>query len=199
MQSAKCKSAAGSALLFSLLVTVGCASTIDIREHLLESARRDDPDFPDGTHVRLTRYAYIGFLETDEGPIHVAMRRAVITGMLCPRGVNTVDFFDRRFRLIRSVPSHSFEPLWFEGGKMFLFGECPAGPFPIAPEHEAEFAADECPSGNVIDFSRGFARAVFRREPRYGSTGGVEDVSPADPRGEYNPPDARRRTLRPGP
>src|SRR6185503_13861634 len=70
----------------------GCASVesshlSDVRSSLLASARRSDPDFPDGRDVLLTHFSHVGQLVSSKGEVvYVADRRAVLAGMLAPRG-----------------------------------------------------------------------------------------------------------------
>jgi hypothetical protein len=151
-----------------------CGRTEDVRSLLLASAKAQDPDFPDGRNVQLTRFAYIGAMDTPEGPVHVVQRLAVLTGMLAPRGIPKLDFYDRNHRLLASLWWPGGEPLWCEGSKVYLFGSACEGPFPADDATRALFEEDECPGGNVIDLSEGFRKAVLRLEKRYGSSGGIE-------------------------
>ena len=91
---------AGLGLAMSL---AGCASLgpvpVDIRAKLLPAANVGDPDHPDGENVVLTHFSHVGQLTTDAGgTIYVVDRRAVIAGMLAPRGKNAILFFDSRHR-----------------------------------------------------------------------------------------------------
>jgi hypothetical protein len=153
---------------------------VDVRARLLAAAREQDPDFPDGRDVQLTRFAYIGSVDTPDGPVFVVQRLAVLTGMLAPRGIPKLDFYDRRYDLLASCYWPGGVPLWTEGSCLYLGGAAGEGPFPVAPETRALFAADEMPCGNVVDFSAGFDGAVLRLEKRYGSSGGVEDATRSD-------------------
>lgn len=67
--------------------------------------------------------------------------------------------------------------MWCEGGKLYLAGFAYVPDIPIDPQTASHFASDEIATGNVIDFSNGISRAVLRRETRYGSSGGIDDVA----------------------
>lgn len=147
----------------------------DVRSLLLASAMAQDPDFPDGKECQLTRFAYIGAVDTPDGPVHVVERLAVLTGMLAPRGQPHLDFYDKDYRLLASFWWPWGGPLWCEGSKVYLFGGACEGPFPVDPAIRRLYEKDKCPGGNVIDMSEGFRKAVLRLEKRYGSSGGIED------------------------
>lgn len=162
-------------LVTATVVSPGCATSEDVRSRLLASAERQDPDFPDGESVQLARFAYVGSVRTPSGPVYVVDRQDMITGMLAPRGLPRLDFYDRDYNLLASHWWPQAKPLWCEGSKVYLSGFKGEGPFPVAPAIRPLFAKDELPYGNVIDLSSGFAGAVLRIERRYGSSGGVED------------------------
>jgi hypothetical protein len=169
-------------LAFAVGIVTGLSvrgSARDVRSLLLASAIAQDPDFPEGKDVQLVRFAYIGALDTPSGPVHVAERLVVITGMLAPHVRRSLDFFDRNYGFLASHWWPSGNPLWCEGSKLYLDGEALEGPIPVDPSVRKLFD-DDCPRGNVIDMSEGFGKAVLRLEKRYGSSGGIEDDPLAD-------------------
>src|SRR5204862_4038457 len=104
----------------------GCASRpsrqlADVRSALLASAKRSDPDFPDSHNLVLTHFSHVGQLVSSSGEvIYVADRRAVIAGMLAPRGQNYITFFDDQFRYLGKVGYALSRPLWCEGSRLYL-------------------------------------------------------------------------------
>jgi hypothetical protein len=164
-----------------------------VRARLLAAAREQDPDFPDGRHVQLTRFAYIGSVDTPDGPVFVVQRLAVLTGMPAPRGIPRLDFYDRRYDLLASYYWPRGAPLWCEGSCLYLRGTAGEGPFPATPETRSLFAADEMPCGNVVDFSAGFDGAVLKMERRYGSSGGVGEAEGAPAHAPRDASGERRR------
>jgi hypothetical protein len=147
----------------------GCApipENPDIRVQLLTSARKNDPDFPDGREVMLTHFSYLGRLVTSRGEIiHVADRRAVITGMAAPHGRNSINFFDRKLHFLGKIGYVNSRPLWCDGGKLYLFGDLDGFPEP----------GRNYSRGNVIDVADGFANLKIYHAKIYGSSGGIED------------------------
>src|SRR5689334_8559160 len=73
------------------------------RETMLESARQRDPLFPDGITKKLTVFADIGQLKTTKGTYEVVDCRAVLTGMLAPRGQSWLSFHDQKGTWISSI------------------------------------------------------------------------------------------------
>ena len=145
----------------------GCATaplghSSDIRSSLLASAKRSDPDFPDGHNMVLTHFSHVGQLVSSGGEIiYVADRRAVIAGMLAPRGQNYITFFDDHFRYLGKVGYVSSRPLWREGSRLYLFGDFDG------------FATGL--SGNVLDVARGYGHITAYHARAYGSSGGIND------------------------
>jgi hypothetical protein len=137
----------------------GSAQAEGLRLRLLAEARRSDPDFPDGRWGKLTHFVHVGTLETSDGPISVVDRRAVLTGMLSPRGQNYITFFDRDEKYLGKIHYIEGQPLWCEGGKLYLWGREDLGGA----------------GGNVIDLTAGYRNPVVRSESAYGSSGGTED------------------------
>lgn len=131
-----------------------------------------------GPGLQQTQLAHIGHIDTVEGRYEVCIQHLVITGMLAPHGQTHLMLFGADGRLLQdySYPFSENEPLWCEGGKIYLSGFACLG-IPVDPALAASFPTDELPTGNVIDFSRGIANAVVTRETRYGSSGGIEDVA----------------------
>lgn len=163
-------------LYFTAIVVVtlliGCATKPtstprDIRAALLEAARDGDPRFPDGRNVILTHFSHVGELRTDRDErIFVADRRAVLAGMLAPRGQNRISFFDERLDYLGSIGYVHSRPLWCEGSKLYLFGDLDGFPQP---------GQEYPPGGNVIDVSAGFDDLTSYHASVYGSSGGIED------------------------
>lgn len=155
-----------SALGLSLALLSGAAPEQDIRDRLENVARAQDPSFPDGVKVKLTSFSYVCRLMTEDGPIYVSNRRAVLGGMAAPRGQNALTFVDGQFRLLATIPYASSLPLWCDGGKLFLWG----------PWDGQQFEFDPCADHrgcNVIDWSEGYAvMPSFYWEKAYGSSGG---------------------------
>lgn len=151
---------------------IGCASRPsstprDIRAALLEAARNGDPYFPDGENVILTHFSQVGELWTDRGGrIFVADQRAVLAGMLAPRGQNRISFFDERLVYLGSIGYVHSRPLWCDGSKLYLFGDLDGFP---------QLGQEYPPGGNVIDVAAGFDGVTSCRASVYGSSGGVED------------------------
>lgn len=155
----------GLCIAVFLCAVGGCTTTVDTRDQLLASARASDPDFPDGAEVKLIRFAYIGRVESPEGPVYVCEQRAVICGMQAPRGLGAVQYFDREHNWLGkdSNPHVAFSPpLWTTGAHVFLFGGWPCEPKD----------SDEVILGNAIDFSRGFKERRVVQIPAYGSSSG---------------------------
>jgi len=157
--------------LFAVGILAGCSlpsrtvvsSQPDIRLRLLENARQQDQEFPDGSAIKLTHFSYVGTLETLQGTVYVVDRRAVIAGMLAPRGLNVICFFDASEQFLGKVCYATSRPLWCENGKVYLFGAYDGG------------AISEDESCNVIDLSAGFSNMRFIHQKAYGSSGGIAD------------------------
>lgn len=134
---------------------------VNVRSALLAAAKRDNPEFPNGKGILLTHFSHVGELTTARGElIYVADRRAVIGGMLAPRGLNYICFFDAQFRYLGKVKYVSSRPLWCEGSKVFLFGDL-------------DNSSD--PEGNVMDLTEGFSALRIYHASVYGSSGGIRD------------------------
>jgi len=159
-----------ASVLAALLIS--CASSPsstnrNIRSALLEAARDGDPRFPDGKNVILTHFSHVGDLRTAHGKrIYVADQRAVLAGMLAPRGQNRISFFDERLVYLGSIGYVHSRPLWCDRSKLYLFGDLDGFPQP----------GQEYPTGgNVIDVSAGFDELRSYHASVYGSSGGIED------------------------
>ena len=149
----------------------GCAVTAsyshDIREALLNSARKSEPNFPDGHELLLTHFSYFGHLVTSRGNIiYVVDQRGVITGMKAPRGQNFIVFFDRQFHYLGKISYIQSRPLWCDGSRLYLWGNLdgfqqPGQPIP--------------PGGNVIDVAGGYGKITSYHAHVYGSSGGLDD------------------------
>jgi hypothetical protein len=155
------------ALVVAVGLVCGCASTptpqpLDIRASLLASAQTSDPDFPDGRNMVLTHFSHVGQLVSSKGKrIYVADRRAVIAGMLAPRGQNYVTFFDDQFGYLGKIRYIASRPLWCDGSRLYLFGTL-------------DDTATNL-SGNVIDVVDGFDHLRVYCTRAYGSSGGINE------------------------
>lgn len=156
----------------TLLVTIavlvcGCASRpsdqlSDVRSALLASAKRSDPDFPDSHNLVLTHFSHVGQLVSSSGElIYVADRRAVIAGMLAPRGQNYIMFFDGQFHYLGKVGYALSRPLWCDGSRLYLHGELDGLVTGL--------------SGNVLDVAGGDEHITAYHARAYGSSGGIDD------------------------
>lgn len=143
----------------------GCAGTpqvSDVRSFLLASAERGDPNFPDGHSVVLTHFSHVGQLVSSSGDlVYVADRRAVIAGMLAPRGQNYITFFDDQFRYLGKIRYVSSRPLWCDGSRLYLFDDLDGFSTSL--------------SGNVIDIADGYEHLTAYHLRAYGSSGGIDD------------------------
>jgi hypothetical protein len=166
---------AGVVLLILSGVLLGCSTVqcrtgsigssvrpLDVRAALLASAKKSDPDFPNGREMLLTHFSHIGQLLTSRGDIiYVADRRAVIAGMLAPRGENFVTFFDGQFHFLGKVRYLASRPLWCDGGRLYLSGDLDDASAGL--------------SGNVIDVTDGYKSLRAYHVRAYGSSGGIDD------------------------
>lgn len=149
---------------------------------MLESARLSNPDFPDGETKKLTNFAYMGQVETPDGIIHIATQSEVILGMLSPRGLWSIQYFDESLAWIgreslSGVASRSGPPLYANGSVLYFFG--PVG----AEERGDELVA----TGKALDFSGGFEHRRMVFAPAYGSWHPDPGSVLADSPGAANP------------
>jgi len=147
------------------MLLAGCAAT-DTRDQLLHAAQRSDPDFPDGEHVKLTHFAYIGRVQTPEGSVYIVEQNAVTMGMLAPRGHSDIQYFDRNLCWLGkdNLWFKPGSPLWTNGSLLFLHGGWPL------PEDEQTELPDRILTGNAVDFSRGFVNRRVLSVESYGSS-----------------------------
>jgi hypothetical protein len=131
------------------------------RQHLLAAAKLGDPDFPDEKRVKLMHFSYVGSLKTKDGAVLVVDRRSVLNGMLAPRGLNFITFFDDQLKYLGKFQYIKSRPLYCDGGKLFLFGA-------LDGRHPGG-------DGNVIDVTDGYESLKICREYSYGSSGGIAD------------------------
>jgi hypothetical protein len=154
-------------LMTVVFLATGCLSRVskpalDVRAALLASAGKSDPDFPEGREMVLTHFSHVGQLVTSSGEIiYVGDRRAVIAGMLAPRGQNCITFFDSQFRYLGKIGYVASRPLWCDGSRLYLFGELDG------------FATGL--SGNVIDVADGYQHLRAYHANVYGSGGDAEE------------------------
>ena len=148
-------------VLFALAIT-GCGTNrttlSNQREIFLEAARRDDPSFPNGKQAKLTFFAHFGTVTSTSEVLHVVFMKEVLTGMLAPRGLSFLMFFDEKFRFV-GKQSCKTSPLWCENGYIFMFGE--------------DNYQDS--TGNVWDLSNGFLNRRLITKPAYGSFESLRD------------------------
>lgn len=126
----------------------------DIREVMLASARTNDKRFPDGREVALTQFAYIGTVTTKDGLIRVVACRAVMTGMLSPRGQSWLSLHAKDGAFVSSQLWFSGDPLWCEGSRIYFFGLQ---------------GSDEEGVGNALDLAAGVKAGRWVMEDREGS------------------------------
>jgi hypothetical protein len=154
-----------------LIFTVGgCAVTphaSDVRETLLYSARKSEPNFPDGHELLLTHFSYLGHLVTSQGEvIYVIDQRGVIAGQLAPHGQNFIVFFDHHFRYLGKISYVQSRPLWCDGSRLYLWGDLDGFPQSDEPVHL---------TGNVIDVAGGYGKITSYHAHVYSSSGGLDD------------------------
>jgi hypothetical protein len=121
---------------------------------MLQSSKRLDPDFPDGSKTKLTQFAYIGDVNAGGVKLRVVTARSVITGMPAPRGQAWISFHDEQGRFIGEhwIDAGS-PPLWCQGSRVYFFGMQTNG--------------EE--RGNALDLVDGFDRRRYVTEPVAGS------------------------------
>jgi hypothetical protein len=162
-------------LVVPIVLCVGCTTRPSLYDRMNAAV---EP----GEGFQQTQLAHIGHVDTAEGRYEVAVQRLVLTGMLAPRGQRNLRLFTKGGYLVATYSLSNAEPLWCEGGKLYLFGFGYIAGVPVDSQIASRFADDELPTGNVVDFSQGIAKAVLKRETRYGSSGGIEDVAAVRPR-----------------
>jgi hypothetical protein len=162
------------------LAISACTTAPDARSQMLRSARQSDADFPDGESIKLTSFAYIGSGETPDGEIRVVHERAVLTGMLAPRGRARILYFDRQNRFVdadRPWWLDQHPPLWTNGPRLFLSGAI----------HEASKEGEPVLLGNALDFSGGIANRSVVAMPAYASLTNLFDRAQPDTPATRNP------------
>ena len=150
-------------ILTAVGLCLGCSTQTptNMRERMLISATADYPDFPDNELVQLTQFAYIGDVQTSDGPLRVVLLRSVLTGMPSPRGKNAILFFSSDGSYVgRLGCTYPQFPIWCEGSLVYLWGYCNFG--------------YEGGEGNAWDLSDGFGSARLIESPRYGSWQGED-------------------------
>ena len=163
------------ALVLSGVLT-GCvgASTkpIDVRTALFESAKKSEPDFPDGRDIVLTHFAEIGQLVTSRGDvIYVIEQFSVTADAMSPHGQTCIVFFDRKFQFLGKLGFGKSYPLWCEGSKLYLWGDLDRKFWNTDLDRRLE----KMSPGNVIDVANGFENLTNYHAKIYGSSGGLED------------------------
>lgn len=112
-------------ILIACILSASCATRHggDLRSQMLDACVREDPDFPDGRSMKLIEFAYTGDVRTESGILHVNFVRAVITGMLAPRGENWLSFHGPDTRFVGEQPINpSYPPLRCEGSLIIFDG-----------------------------------------------------------------------------
>ncbi len=148
-------------VLTAVGLCLGCSTQApaNMRERMLISATADYPDFPDNEHVQLTQFAYLGDVQTSDGPLRVVLLRSVLTGMPSPRGKNAILLFNGEGSYVGwlGCQAPAF-PLWCEGSLVYLWG----------------YSQVTGQRGNAWDLSDGLASARLIESPRYGSWQGQD-------------------------
>jgi hypothetical protein len=142
--------------VLGLVIVTGCVTkriqSPAQREAFLESALRTDPSFPNEKEAKVTFFAHFGTVTNSSGVLHVIFMKEVLTGMLAPRGMSFLMFFDEKSNFIgkQACTAH---PLWCESSYVFMFG---------LDDYNGE-------RGNVWDLSKGFLNRSLITKPAYGS------------------------------
>jgi len=134
----------------------GCAepSAVSFRDKMRQEAKANYRFFPDGENVKLTHFAYLGDVQTSEGMLRIVFLRAVLTGMMSPRGQRAILVFDETGTYVRSLGCDaSSYPLWCEGSKIYLAGRTLVSGV----------------EGNAWDLTDGVEGAKLIWSPEYGS------------------------------
>lgn len=140
----------------------------DLRSELQTSASAQDPKFPDGKNSQLTHFSVACELKNESDVIYVVDQRAVLTGMLAPRGLNQVSFFNKQHKYLGYLRYVASRPLWCEGQKLFLFGGWDG----------ALLGDNRCATGsdcNVVEWDFQQQQFKLSHEKKYGSSGGIDD------------------------
>ncbi|HEV2329749.1 MAG TPA: hypothetical protein VGY56_13285 [Verrucomicrobiae bacterium] len=166
-----CKTCWLPCLLMLVTMFSGCSVTprnpYDVRTALLDSAKKSEPNFPDGHELLLTHFSYLGRLVTSQGDvIYVVDQRGVVADQPAPHGQNFIAFFDRHFRYLGKISYVQSRPLWCEGSRLYLFGNLDGFP---------QSGQSFLPGGNVIDVARGYQSIRSYHAKVYGSSGGTDD------------------------
>jgi hypothetical protein len=157
-------------------VLAGCVAPstkpLDVRTTLLESAKKSEPDFPDGRNLVLTHFAEIGQLVTSRGDIiYVIEQFSVTADAMAPHGQAFIVFFDKEFQFLGKIGFGKSGPLWCEGSKLYLWGDLDRKFSNTAIDRRLE----NVPPGNVIDVANGFENLTNYHAKVYGSSGGLKD------------------------
>ena len=155
---------------------IGCVApseeSCDVRAAMLESARRKEPDFPDGRYLVLTHFAHVGRLVTARGDvIYVADQHSVTADALSPHGQRFIVFFGKQFRYLGKLGYGRSAPLWCEGSRLYLWGDLDRQFCNSNPDRWLK----DVPPGNVVDVAAGFEHLTNYHAYAYGSSGGLED------------------------
>ena len=165
-------------IVASLLIGAACLAGCGVADVRPDLERAVAP----GEGLQQTQFAYIGVVDTRDGPIYVATQRLVLTGMSAPRGQAWLHVFDADRRLVGTYSLTELPaPLWCEGTRIYCAGFGYGGSIPPDDALATLFGYPEAekergyPTGNVIDFAGGAKSPVMRRKRRYGSSGGMDD------------------------
>ena len=134
------------------LLCGSCANATDVRARMLEASKREDPDFPDGKELKLTRFAYIGTVLAQGKELRVVEMAAVLQYMRAPRGQSALYFFDEDCRFVGRYPLRRTSARWCEGSFVYFFGL----------EGDGEY------EGNALDLSDGFDKCRYVMKPSPG-------------------------------
>ncbi len=145
---------------------------LDVRAALLASAKKNEPDFPDGRNLVLTHFAEVGSLVTLRGDvIYVIDQYSVTADTMAPHGQAFIVFFDNKFRFLGKIGYGRSSPLWCDGGKLYLRGDLDR----IFYNSDLDKRLENISPGNVIDVAEGFENLTNYQAKVYGSSGGLDD------------------------
>lgn len=160
-------------VLVLILVLAGCGhrppqdDLIARLEHAADARIGVDRD-----GIKSVMFAYIGRVETVDGPIHVVRWSQVLTDMLAPRGRQRIAFFGPAAHLLGTLDiagDRYPEPLFCRGGILYFAGRS---------DHLPASSGGTVANGNALDLSRGWRQRRMIDVYEYGSSGGVEDPIP---------------------
>lgn len=168
-------------LLLLGALSFGCAThPIDDSAQMLRSVQMRDSKFPDGKQLKLTQFAYIGTVISNDQELKVASIRAVIPDMPSPRGQAYLSFFNSNNEFVGRYDINGLAPpLWCEGSRIYFFG--------LQTNGENQ--------GNALDVSKGVSAGHYVLIPAAGSWMPSLEVRTIDTTAEPFQPDSLRDSL----